>query len=103
MFKFNCELVFTAKVFFQFARAHVVHAPHHLVTFAIDICSRKLIIVPIFTSLLGQSVPNSEDSKRACALHVDYAPQQPKSCTNEKHSLNCISVPNFASPGQSFP
>ena len=46
---------------YQFARAHVLHAPHHLVTFAVDICSRKLIIVTIFTSLLGQSFPKTED------------------------------------------
>ena len=59
--KFNKGFVFTAKVPYQFARAHVLHAPHHLVTFAIDICSRKLIIVPIFTSLLDQSFPKSED------------------------------------------
>ena len=35
----------------------MLHAPQHLVTFAIDICSRKLIIVTIFTSLLGQKFP----------------------------------------------
>ena len=72
-----------AKVPYQFARAHVLHAPHHLVTFAINICSRKLIIVPIFTSLLGQSFPKSEDPQPTRTLHEHYAPQQPNSCTIE--------------------
>ena len=31
------------------------------------------------------------------------APQHPVSWTNEKHSLNCISMPSFASLDQSFP
>ena len=51
IFRFGSGLVFTAKVPYQFARAHVLHALHHLVTLAIDICSQILIIVPIFTSL----------------------------------------------------
>ena len=37
----------------------------------------------------------------ARALH--NAPQHFKSCTIEEHSLNCISVPNFASLPQNFP
>ena len=37
----------------------------------------------------------------ARALH--NAPQQSKSCTIEEHSLNCISVSNFASLPESFP
>ena len=33
MFQFNTGLLFTApKVPYQFARAHVLHAPHHLVS-----------------------------------------------------------------------
>ena len=57
------------KVPFQFARAHVHDAPQHLVTFAIDICSQNLIIVPIFTSQC-QNFRKSEDSHIARALHV---------------------------------
>ena len=41
IFRFGSGLVFTAKVPYQFARAHVLHALHHLVTFAIDICSQN--------------------------------------------------------------
>ena len=48
MFKFNCELVFTAKVPFQFARAHVHGSPHHLVSFTVEMHSWNLIIVPFF-------------------------------------------------------
>ena len=74
--QFNKGLVFcAAKVPYQFARAHVLHAPNHIVTFAIYICSRKLIIVPIFTSLLGQSFPKSEDPQPTRTMHVNYAPQ----------------------------
>ena len=102
MFMLNCGVNFTTKVSCQFACAHVLHAPHHLVTLAIDISSRNVIIVPIFTSL-GQIFPKSEDSQRARALHVHYAPQQPKSCTIEWHSLNCISAPNFTLLAQRFP
>ena len=86
---------------YQFAPAHVHDAPH-LVTFATDIYSRNLIIVPIFTSL-GQNFPKSEDSHIARALHVHSAPQHPVPGTNEKHSLNCISALNFVSLAQSFP
>ena len=39
----------------------VLHVPHHLVIFAIDICSRNLTIVPMLISL-GQNFPKSEDS-----------------------------------------
>ena len=92
---------FTIKVPFQIARADVHDAPQHLVTFATDICSRNLIIVPIFTSL-GQNFPKSEDSYIARALHVHSAPQHPVSWANEKQSLNCISALNFASLAQSF-
>ena len=76
MLKCNSGLTFTAKVPFQFARAHVLHAPHHLVTFAVDICSRNLTIVQIFTSL-GKNFPKSEDSHIGRALPVHNAPQHP--------------------------
>ena len=99
---FSIRLCFTTKVPFQFPRAHVHDAPQHLVTFAIDICSQNLIIVPIFTSLC-QNFQKSEDSHIARALHVHSAPRHPVSWTNEKHSLNCISMPSFASLDQSFP
>ena len=69
IFRFGSVLVFTAKVPYQFARAHVLHALHHLVTLAIDICSQILIIVPIFTSLC-QNFPKSGDSHSARALHM---------------------------------
>ena len=73
MFKCNRGLLFTAKVPYQFARAHVHYALHHLVTFAIDVFSQNLIIVPIFTSLC-QNFPKSEDSHIARELHVHSAP-----------------------------
>ena len=102
MFKCNSGLVFTAKVSYQFARARVLHALDHLVTFAIDIFSQNLIIVPIFTSLC-QKFPKSEDSHIARALHVHSAPQHPVSWTNEKHSLNSIGALNLVSLAQTFP
>ena len=74
----------------------------HLVTFATDLCSRNLIIDPIFTSQ-GQNFPKSEDSHIARALHVHSAPQHPVSWTNEKHSLNCISAPSFGFRAERFP
>ena len=72
IFRFGSGLVFTANVPYQFARAHVLHALHHLVTFAIDICSQNLTILPIFTSLC-QNFPKSGDSHIARATHVQYA------------------------------
>ena len=51
MVKFNSGLVFTTKVPFQFARALVQDAPHHLVSFTIDLHSWSLFDVPISTSL----------------------------------------------------
>ena len=87
---------------FQFARAHVHDAPHHLVSFTIDLHSWSLTGVPISTSQ-AQSISKSEDSRCARALHVHYAPQRPRSCIIEKYSLNCISVPNFVLLAQSFP
>ena len=87
---------------YQFARAHVHDVSQHLVTFATDICSRNLIIVPIFTSQ-GQNFPKAEDLHIAHALHVHSAPQHPVSWTNEKHSLNCISAPSFDFRADRFP
>ena len=72
IFRFGSGLVFTANVPYQFARAHVLHALHHLVAFAIDICSQNLTILPIFTSLC-QNFPKSGDSHIARATHVQYA------------------------------
>ena len=87
---------------FQFARALLHDAPHHLVSFTIDLHSWSLTGVPISTSQ-AQSISKSEDSWCARALHVHYASQRPRSCIIEKHSLNCISVPNFVLLAQSFP
>ena len=93
---------FTAKVPYQFARAHVLHAPQHL--FAIDICSRNLTIVPIFISL-GQNFPKSEDSHIARALHVHSALQHHLlTFAIDICSRKLIIVPIFTSLlGQSFP
>ena len=99
---FSIGLCFTAKVPFQYARALLHDAPHHLVSFTIDLHSWSLTGVPISTSQ-AQSISKSEDSWCARALHVHYAPQRPRSCIIEKHSLNCISVPNFVLLAQSFP
>ena len=52
---------------------------------------------------LAQSISKRDESQRARALHVHYAPQHSRSCIIEKYSLNCISVPNFALLAQSFP
>ena len=90
MIQFNSELCYTTEVPFQFARAHVHDASHHLVSFTIDLYSWSQIGVPIST-LLAQRISKSEDYQRARELHVHIAPQHPKSCTNEKYSLNCIS------------
>ena len=102
MIQLNSELCYTTEVPFQFARAHVHDASHHLVSFTIDLYSWSQIGVPSST-LLAQSISKSEDYQRARELHVHIAPQHPKSCTNEKYSLNCISVPSFVSLAQSFP
>ena len=51
MFQFNSGLHFTTKMPYQFARAHVHDAPHHPVSFTIDLHSWSLIGVPISTSL----------------------------------------------------
>ena len=80
MFKFNKALSFTRKAPMKVARAHVHDAPHHLVSFTIDLHSWSLIGVPISTSL-AQSISKSEDYQRARAFHVHNAPQHPKSCT----------------------
>ena len=45
--------------------------------------------------------PKSKTLQQARALH--NPPQHSKSFTIKEHSLNCISVPNFASLPQSFP
>ena len=87
---------------FQFAPALLHDAPHHLVSFSIDLHSLSLTGVPISTSQ-AQSISKSEDSWCARSLHVHYTPQRPRSCIIEKHSLNCISVPNFVLLAQSFP
>ena len=87
---------------FQFARALLHDAPHHLVSFTIDLHSWSLTGVPISTSQ-AQSISKSEDFRCARALHVHYAPQRHRSCIIEKHSLNCISVPNFVLLAQNFP
>ena len=87
---------------FQFARALLHDAPHHLVSFTIDLHSWSLTGVPISTSQ-AQRISKSEDSWCARALRVHYTPQRPRSCIIEKHSFNCISVPNFVLLAQSFP
>ena len=73
VWKFSSGLVFTTKVPFQFARAHVHDSPHHLVSFTIELHSWNLIIVPI-VALLHKNFPKSEDSHIASALHVHSAP-----------------------------
>ena len=59
IFRFGSGLVFTTNVPFQFARAFVHDAPHHLVSFTIELLSLNLIIVPIFTSLRRRFVQRS--------------------------------------------
>ena len=64
--------------------------------------SCNLIIAPIFTSL-GQNFPNSEDSHIARVLHVHIAPQYPKSCTIEYHSLKRYQCTKFRFASSKFP
>ena len=103
MFKFNCAL-FTTKVPYQFARAHVFDASHHIASFTIELHSLNFIGVPNFASP-GQSFPKVKvpvHMHSARAAHVHSAPHHKMACTIELHSLNSICVPTLVSAAQNF-
>ena len=57
----------------------------------------------INSQLLRLKFPEMRGSLACTCVARAHAPRHPKSSTSEKHSLNCISVPNFVSLAQSFP